>query len=200
MRLGEWARAGLLLTAALTMTACGSDDPGDGTSAASSSSEATGSTLDEALFGEWVTVNECQPYVDALSEAGLEEFAAVDSARDHHRKPAKMIGIGAGKDPSDPCKEAQAAEHSHTLDQFGKFTSHDASGEKVDFGTYEIIDEDTFTLSRIPFETLVDYNVDGDTATFEVVLPECAEDDEECRYGAALGIATFYPETYERAK
>ena len=110
------------------------------------------------------------------------------------------MGSAPGKDPSDPCNEAEAVEHSHTFDEFGKFTSHDASGEKVDFGTYEILDEDTLLLSRIPIQTVVDYSVNGESATFEVVLPECAEEDEECRYGAALGIATFYPETYERTK
>ena len=33
---------------------------------------------------------------------------------------------------------------------------------------------------------------------FELVVPDCQ--DKQCKFGAALGIATFFPRTYERVK
>ena len=114
-----------------------------------------------------------------------------------------MVGGAAllppGKpDPSEPCKGAKPVEHSHTFSEGGDFNSYDESGQEVDFGTYEITGEDTFTLSRPPFESEVRYQVEGDTAEFELVVPSCQ--DKQCRTGAALGIATFFPRTYERVK
>jgi hypothetical protein len=40
--------------------------------------------------------------------------------------------------------------------------------------------------------------VEVDTATFDLVVPEC--EDKQCRLSTALGISTFFPRTYERVK
>jgi hypothetical protein len=125
-----------------------------------------------------------------LAEAGLEDFTA---------EMARGAGlVPPGKpDPLEPCKGAKPAEHSHTFES-GEFHSYDETGEEVDFGTYQVTSQDTFTLSRPPFESEVRYQVEGDTATFDLVVPKC--DTTKCRFGAALGIATFFPRTYERVK
>jgi len=112
---------------------------------------------------------------------------------------AQGAGLVSGNpDPSEPCKGAKPLEHSHTFSETGDFNSYDENGQEVDYGTYELTDEDTFTLSRPPFESEVAFKVDGDTAEFELVVPDCQ--DKECKFGAALGIATFFPQTYERVK
>jgi hypothetical protein len=181
-----------LLATAIVATGCGSDDPAGETTASSTTSpvESADASAD-ALVGEWVTDNDCQALADALAEAGLEEFT-VDMAKGGGLLPP-------GKpDPSDPCKGAEPVEHSHTFSANGDFNSYDESGKEVDFGTYELAGDDAFTLSRPPFEAEVRYSVDGDTATFDAVLPKC--DTQKCRFGAALAVATFFPRTYERVK
>jgi hypothetical protein len=177
----------------LASAGCGSDDSDDDETAATSrtSSVATTAESADALVGEWVTDNECQALADALAEAGLEEFT-VDMA-----KGGGLLPPGE-PDPSDPCKGAKPVEHSHTFSAGGDFNSYDENGKEVDFGTYETTGGDAFTLSRPPFKSEVRYQVDGDTATFEVVVPKC--DTEKCRFGAALAIATFFPRTYERVE
>lgn len=181
-----------LLAAAIVATGCGSDDPDDETTASSTTSPvASADASADALVGEWVADNDCQALADALAEPGLEEFT-VDMAKGGGLLPP-------GKpDPSDPCKGAEPVEHSHTFSAKGDFNSYDESGKEVDFGTYELTGDDAFTLSRPPFESDVRYSVDGDTATFDVVLPKC--DTQKCRFGAALAVATFFPRTYERVK
>jgi hypothetical protein len=181
-----------LLAAAIVVMGCGSGDTDSETSASSTtSSPAPANAAAQTLVGEWVADNNCQALADALAAAGLEEFT-VDMAKGGGLLPP-------GKpDPSDPCKGAKPVEHSHTFSAGGAFHSYDDSGEEVDFGTYELTGGDTFTLSRPPFEADVRYSVDGDTATFDVVLPKC--DTQKCRFGSALAVATFFPRTYKRVK
>lgn len=185
-------RKSLVLIAAIVAVAgCGSDDSDDEAAATSTtSSVATTSEDADALVGEWVTENECQALADALTDAGLEEFIA---------EMTRGAGLVPGKpDPSEPCKGAKPLEHSHTFSDTGVFNSYDENGQEVDFGTYEVTGEDTFTLNRPPFESEVRYQVEGDTATFEVIAPNC--EDKKCKSGAALAIATFFPRTYERVE
>jgi hypothetical protein len=184
-----------LAVASVAAFGCGDDDD-DGTTSpsaeeATSAEKTTTGESAEALVGEWVTDNECHALADALAEAGLEEFTV---------KMAKGGGLlPPGKpDPSDLCRGAKSVEHSHAFSDSGAFNSYDENGQEVDFGTYEVAGQDTFILSRPPFESEVRYQVEEDTATFEVVVPDC--DDKQCQAGAALAIATFFPRTYERVK
>jgi hypothetical protein len=180
-----------LLAAAIIATGCGSDDSDDETTTTQAASTESASESDSALVGEWVAVNECQALADALAEAGLEEFTVKMA------KGAELLPPGK-PDPSDPCKGSMPLEHSHAFSGDGTFNSYDENGQEVDFGTYEITGDGSFTLSRPPFESEVEFKVDGDTAEFELVVPDCQ--DKQCQTGAALGIATFFPGSYERVK
>jgi hypothetical protein len=180
-----------LLAVLIIASGCGSDDSDDETTTTATTGTASSDEADSALIGEWVADNECQALADALADAGLEEFI-VEMA-----KGAELLPPGK-PDPSDLCKGSKPLEHSHTFSASGMFNSYDENGEEVDFGSYELIGEDAFALSRPPFESEVHYRVDGDTATFDVVVPKC--ETQRCSTGAALAIATFFPGAYERAK
>ena len=63
--------------------------------------------------------------------------------------------------------------HSHSFDEFtpGSFASYDQNGQQVDDGKYKKVDDRTLTLGDPP--VTVRYEIDGDEATFDVVLPDC---------------------------
>jgi len=179
----------VLVLVALVTAGCGDDDD-DAAATSTTSSVATNDETADALVGEWVATNKCDELVAALNDAGLQEFAT---------KMAKGAFPRPGKpSPSNPCEGAKPEPHSHAFSESGVFNSYDDNGQEVDFGTYEITGEDTFTLSRPPFESEVEFRVDGDTAEFALVVPDCQ--DKQCRAAAALGVATFFPGTYERVK
>jgi hypothetical protein len=180
----------LVLTALLAAAGCGSDDSNDEPVATSTtSSVATTGDGPDPLVGEWATDNECEKLVDTLTEAGLEEYVT-KMARGATDLPPGEI------DPSDPCKGAEPVQHSHSFSETGEFASLDENGRQVDFGAYDVTGEGVFILHRPPFQSEVHYQVSGDTATFDVVVPNC--DTNDCRTAAALGIATFFPHIYER--
>ena len=68
----------------------------------------------------------------------------------------------------DPCEGAVPREHSHFFTEFGTFGSLDWRGEQVDEGTYEIVDDRTFTIGDATFH----FDIQGDTIRFEPVLPD----------------------------
>jgi hypothetical protein len=174
----------------LAPAGCGSDDSDEVATTTTTSSAATTADSADALVGEWVATNNCDELVAALKDAGLQEFVA-ETVHGVFHPPGKPSS-------SDPCKGAKSVEHSHSFSKSGVFNSYTEAGREVDYGTYEITGEDTFTLSRPPFESKVEFQVHGDTAEFELVVPDCQ--DKQCQSEAALGIATFFPRTYERVK
>lgn len=188
----RWLVASLLgVSLALTIAACGSDDDSDDSTEAATTTTSTEETAEgDPLVGEWIATNECDALVAALEDAGLEQFAA--------KMALGMTGERGKADPSDPCGGVQPAEHSHSFSAEGDFNSYDETGQEADFGSYEVTEDGTFTLSRPPFESEIRYEVNGDTATFEVIVPEC--EDKQCQTEAALAIATFFPRTYERVE
>jgi hypothetical protein len=184
------------LIAAVPLAAgCGDDDSADdesnGTAEATVAGQATTEQADP-LVGEWVTENACDEFVAALEDAGLEEFAA-EMAPGVAKLPAGKV------DQADPCAGAEPVDHSHSFSEDGAFASFDDKGRQVDEGTYALGGDGRLTVSRPPDEVTVDYRVRGDEATFDVVVPENC-DSKQCRFETALGIATFFPRTYERVR
>jgi hypothetical protein len=96
-------------------------------------------------------------------------------------------------DPSDLCANARPPEeHSHFFTADGQFGSLDAEGNQVDASTYVIVDQDTLSIGSAgaPSGVLVDYAVEGDSATFKVTIPDdCAADCLEAYAGA---LSAFY--------
>ena len=66
--------------------------------------------------------------------------------------------------------------HSHFFTAEGQFGSRDQDGAQVDDGTYRIVDEGTFVVSKEFPDVTFHYEIEGDSITFEPVIPECSPD------------------------
>jgi hypothetical protein len=129
--------------------------------------------------------------VSVLTEAGLEQWIGEAVAGNGFvpgvRSPDQIA------DPASLCDVPR--EHSHFFTEDGRFGSLDWNGEPVDDGTYEVLDEDTFVVSKEFPDVTFDYTIEGDTISFEPVIPECSPDCFE----AAWSVSVAYPgETWQR--
>ena len=77
-------------------------------------------------------------------------------------------------DPAHPCAGAVPRRHSHFFTDDGLFGSLDWNGEQVDDGTYQVVDEDTFVVSKEFPDVTFNFSVRGDTITFDPVIPDCS--------------------------
>ena len=72
------------------------------------------------------------------------------------------------------CADATVLEHSHEFTADGQFFSYDQDGNEVDFGTYELVDDDTVAIGDQHVE--FDFTIDGDHLVLEPqVEPGCLE-------------------------
>ena len=72
------------------------------------------------------------------------------------------------------CADATVLEHSHEFTADGQFFSYDQDGNQVDFGTYELVDDDTMAIGdqHVQF----DFTIEADHLTLEPqVDPGCLE-------------------------
>lgn len=131
--------------------------------------------------------------MSALADAGLENWV-VESVAGNGFVPG-VTSPDQIADPADPCEGAVPREHAHFFDEDGLFGSLDWNGEQVDDGTYGILDEHTFVVSKEFPDVTFEYSIDGDTITFEPVIPECSPDCFE----AVWSVTVAYPgETWQR--
>jgi hypothetical protein len=131
--------------------------------------------------------------VSALTDAGLEQWV-LESVAGNGFVPG-VTSPDQIADPASPCDGAVPREHSHFFTEDGRFGSLDWNGDAVDEGTYEVIDEDTFVVSKEFPDVTFDYTVEGDTITFEPIIPDCSPDCFE----AAWSVSVAYPgETWQR--
>lgn len=167
---------------------CGSDDSNDESAATTTtpSVEETNAAADAELVGEWSTENVCEDQLRAFQEAGLDDLVS-EWVTDYP---------GLKSTDSDPCHGAKPVEHSHGFGEDGSFASYDANGQQVDDGSYITVDDRTFILAD-PGVT-VHYRIEGDEATFKVVLPDCTT--ERCQESNAYVTSVFFPRVYERVK
>jgi hypothetical protein len=151
------------------------------------------------LVGTWTRTQECEGMLAAFQEAGLAE-----SQLDW------IIGNWVG-DPADVevhtddiCADARPAEeHFHFFTADGQFGSYDARGEQVDDGDYAVVDADTLSFPSHSTEfgydgdILVTYTVSGDSAEFEVQVPDVC--DDACSLAHAWALSAFFgPEPWTR--
>jgi hypothetical protein len=100
-------------------------------------------------------------------------------------------------DPAHPCEGAVPRTHAHFFTDDGLFGSLDWNGDQVDDGTYELVGEDTFVVSKEFPDVTFHYAIEGDSITFEPVIPQCAP---SC-FEAAWSVAVAYPgETWVRVR
>ena len=122
------------------------------------------------LVGGWERQTRCAEIVAALRSRGLERLG-----------PRRVAGFVPGAtggedlaDPTDPCAGAVPLRHSHFFTADGLFGSRDQDRNEVDDGTYRIVDERTFIVSKEFPDVTFHYAIDGNTITFDPVIPECA--------------------------
>ena len=168
---------------ATTSSTAPSDVPVTPTSAPTVSPAPSAEPAD--LVGEWERETRCDEIVVALNEAGLQEWIPEVA-------PAFVPGASGPEaidDPGDPCRDAVPMRHSHFFTADGLFGSRDANGDQVDDGTYRIVDDGTFVVSKEFPDVTFHYAIDGDSITFEPVIPECSPDCFE----AAWSVSVAFP-------
>jgi hypothetical protein len=93
-----------------------------------------------------------------------------------HRRRSKATAGWTGRSNSSPGRTTRAKARSHgstptIFTEFGSFGSLDWRGEQVDEGTYQIVDDRSFTIGDATFH----FTIEGDAIRFEPVLPDrCA--------------------------
>ena len=128
------------------------------------------------LVGRWERVNNCSELVQALESAGLGAIA-----------PAVVGDFFPGSSPQelarkdDVCEGAQPIAHSHFFDGSGRFGSLDDEEEQVDDGTYTIVDEGTFVISKEFPDVTFHYTIEGDTLSITPVVTEAIKADALAR-------------------
>ena len=142
------------------------------------------------LVGEWRRLTTCQQRVEALSAAGLGQFAA-----EHAAGEGWLPGVHSPdqiKDPDHPCRGAVPLEHSHFFTEDGLFGSRDAAGDQVDDGTYRAIDDNTIVITKEFGDVTFHYRIsdDGSTLLLDPVMPECAKSG--C-FAAQWAVSVAYP-------
>jgi hypothetical protein len=140
------------------------------------------------LVGTWARETTCQEVISVLADAGFEQWnldaVAGNGFVPGVRDPDQIA------DPDQPCRHAVPREHSHFFTEDGHFGSLDWNGQPVDDGTFKLVDEDTFVVSKeFPEDVTFHFTVEGDTIAFEPVIPECAPDCFE----AVWSVMVAYP-------
>jgi hypothetical protein len=131
--------------------------------------------------------------VQAFKQAGLGKFAP-DAIAGNGFVPG-VTSADQLADPSNPCEGSVPREHSHFFTEDGSFGSRDWNGEQVDDGTYEIIDDNTFVISKEFPDVTFNYRIQGDTIMFDPVIPDCSPGCFEAQWS----VAVAYPgKTWER--
>lgn len=125
--------------------------------------------------------------VSALEHAGLQRWVLEAVAGNGF-----IPGITRGQqiaDPAHPCEGAVPRVHAHFFTRDGLFGSLDWNGEQVDDGSYDVIDDRTFVVSKEFPDVTFTYEVHDDAITFEPVIPDCSP---RC-FEAAWSVSVAYP-------
>jgi hypothetical protein len=184
------------VTSMLVLVAC--SEPGGNGAADRTAGDAVQpsegpATIAPGLVGTWERETRCQELVAALTEAGLEAWVLEGVAGNGFvpgvRSPDEIA------DPAKPCKGSVPRTHSHFFTEDGRFGSLDWNGEQVDDGTFELVGDDTFVVSKEFPDVTFHYAIDGDSIRFEPVIPDCSP---HC-FEAAWSVSVAYPgETWVR--
>jgi len=188
-------RHGALFACGLLLAGCaggaGSSASPAASSAAASPSPTTSaepSTADAAIVGVWRGEHECEGIADALAEAGFDESVIIENIVGNGLVP----GVDSPDDVAgvtQACDEATTLEHSHEFTADGEFFSYDQDGNEVDFGTYELADDDTLTIGAPDRpDVSFDFTIEGDHLTLEPQLPEPGCLEFECQWAVMVAM------------
>ena len=166
----------LILAVGLTLlvAACGrAGDEGGATSATAVTTTTTAAAGASPLVGEWRRTRRCEEVLEVLTQAGFGKQVALRTIAEEGYLPG-VSSADQIADPAHPCKGAVPQVHSHFFTADGKFGSKDAQGDQVDDGTYKILDDRTFVVSKEFPDVTFHYRITGDTIRFDPVVPACA--------------------------
>ena len=172
-----------LFAACGNSTPAGTDPSPVRSSVRTSASPAASDAAD--LVGEWGRETRCEEIIAALRFRGMNDWVLDVAA-------GFVPGATGGEDladPNEPCAGAVPLRHSHFFTADGLFGSRDEHGQQVDDGTYRIVDQRTFVVSKEFPDVTFHYAVDGDTITFDPVIPDCAP---AC-FEATWSVTVAYP-------
>jgi len=186
--------------AALLLSSCGGggssedSEPEPQSATASPGVAASPSTAAPVpLVGTWQRVTKCAELVQAFKQAGLGKFAP-EAVAGNGFVPG-VTNADQLADPSHPCEGSVPREHSHFFTEDGLFGSLDWNGEQVDDGTYEIIDDHTFVISKEFPDVTFNYRIQGDAIMFDPVITDCSPGCFEAQWS----VSVAYPgKTWER--
>ena len=117
-----------------------------------------------AIVGVWRGEHECAGIASALADAGFDDEVVIEN----------LVGNGlvqSADSVAAACEEATILEHSHEFTADGQFFSYDQDGNEVDFGTYEMLDDDTLVIGAPDrADVTFDFAIEGDHLTLEPQL------------------------------
>ena len=168
------------------------------TTTAAETTTATTTTDGEGLVGRWERTNQCPELVKAFERAGLAELA-----------PGFVGDFFPEVDPvelaqkDDLCEGADSIVHSHFFTDTGEFGSLTEDLEQVDDGTYEVIDERTFVISKEFPDMTFHYEIEGDSLRLTPVLTDALKEEALSHpldfTAAGWALTMSYPgETWKR--
>lgn len=143
-------------------------------------------TSQAAIVGTWRRVTTCSELVNALTRAGLKKFV-LESVAGNGFIPG-VTSPDQIANPASPCKGAVTRKHSHFFTKDKKFGSLDWKGEQVDDGTYRLVNNRTFIISKEFPNVTFHFRIRGKTITFAPVITSgCAT------FRCAWAISMAYP-------
>lgn len=186
-----------LVTTALLVSACRSNDgevaaPRSGDVSVSPGKESPG-----RIVGTWQRVTSCERFVRALKQAGLAELSTELLVW----SPSRWFPTQDAVPKGDRCRGASEAPYSYYFTEDGRFGLVDEDGVLVQDETYEPVDSDTISMNLVTSDSVrgavtVDYRIRSDVISFDVVLPNPC--NARCRQVTAWAIAGFYPGPLQR--
>ena len=119
----------------------------------------------------WRGEHDCDGIAEALANAGFSDSVIIETVVGNELVSAARDDIS---DMTALCEAATVVEHSHEFTADGQFFSYNQDGDEVDFGTYEVVDDDTLTIGGSDREgvTTFDFAIEGDHLTLEPQLEE----------------------------
>jgi hypothetical protein len=143
-------------------------------------------TSSSAIVGTWRRATTCSELVKALTSAGLKKFV-LESVAGNGFIPG-VTNPDQIANPASPCKGAVVRKHSHFFTKDKKFGSLDWKGEQVDDGTYRLLNNRTFVISKEFPNVTFHFRIRGNTITFAPVIARgCAT------FRCAWAISMAYP-------
>jgi hypothetical protein len=185
-RVPLWVSLSVVL-AACSSTAGPTVSPPSAAASPSAEASVVPSEAASAIVGVWQGVHDCDGIADALTEAGFNETVVIENIVGNGLIPG-VTSPDEVTDITEACEEATVLEHSHEFTADGEFFSYDQDGNEVDFGTYELVDDDTLIIGAPDRpDVTFDFAIDGDHLTLEPDLPAgCVE--FECMWAVMVAM------------